>query len=434
MSGTPESVAVIGLGYVGLPLCRALVNAGFQVVGVDIDRTKVEGLSRGESPVTDISDFELQGMMNAGFEATSDFSAVSEADVILFALPTPVGPDRQPDLAPLLAGVDHVVQNLRRPSLLILESTVAPGMTENTVLPRIEDQGKVLGKDFFLAFSPERVDPGGNNGSLTEIPKVVAGVDDASATKAVTFYESVGFEVVKAQSVAAAEAAKLLENTYRAVNMALVNELAPGLHALGLDIGEVIRLASTKPFGFQPFYPGAGVGGHCIPIDPWYLESAIASVRGQSRITRMAMLVNEDMPRMVTKRIHQLLGGARGGNSTKKDVLLLGMTYKPNVSDFRESPGPKVALALNDSGVDLGYHDPFLIGPLPILNGLPHEDDLDSALAHYRLIVVLQRHNEYAHLAGSGVEGVVWVSSGPEADVPTIWSPDVSLPSPARTP
>jgi UDP-N-acetyl-D-glucosamine dehydrogenase len=428
LSGHSRSnVAVIGLGYVGLPLCQFFVSAGLSVSGIDIDQAKVAKLRSGESPISDLSDADVRSLLRNGLEVFSDYSPVAKADVILIALPTPIGDDREPDLTAVYAGIDGVAKNLAEASLIVVESTVAPGTTTRLLLPRIESTGKELGKDFFLAFSPERVDPGGQNGHLQDIPKIVAGADPNSHARAVEFYESAGFPVVEAQSVAEAEAAKLLENTYRAVNMALVNELAPSLSSMGIDVSEVVRLAGTKPFGFQPFFPGAGVGGHCIPIDPWYLEFAIKEAGGQSRITQMALLVNDNMPREVAKRIAELLESVPDSRTGQRDVLLLGMTYKPNVGDFRESPGRKVALALHDLGIEVSYHDPFLEAPMPELNGLPMSNDYVKDMSAHRATVVLQDHHHYEPLHLSGRPGLWWAMANQPSSHPSLWASDISL-------
>ena len=419
---TGKSLVIVGLGYVGLPLCRVFSFEGFKVSGVDSDRVKLEMLRSGRSPVSDLTDSELGALFNEEFEVYSDYSPVADADVILLALPTPIGQNREPDLSAVFGALSSIAKHLSKKSLILIESTVGPGTTADTLLPHLEDAGKELGTDFLLAFSPERVDPGGNKGPVQHIPKIVAGVDPESHAAAVEFYQSAGFTVVEARSVAEAEAAKLLENTYRAVNMALVNELAPALSAMGLDIAEVVRLAATKPFGFQPFYPGAGVGGHCIPIDPWYLESAIQQVGGQSRITRMALLVNEDMPRTVAKRIAHLLEHEPERPGIERDVLLLGMTYKPNVDDFRESPGPKVALALHELGLSVGYHDPFLEKSLPELNGLPTSGDFLADMSAYRAVVVLQDHDQYESLRSHNRLGLWWAMASSAHGHTSLWA------------
>ena len=418
---TGKSLVIVGLGYVGLPLCRVFSSEGFKVSGVDSDHAKLEMLLSGKSPVSVLTDSELGTLFHEEFKVYSDFSPVSNADVILLALPTPIGENREPDLSALVGALSSIAKHLSKKSLIVIESTVGPGTTVDTLLPHLEHAGKELGTDFLLAFSPERVDPGGNTGPVQHIPKIVAGVDPESHAAAVEFYQSAGFTVVESHSVAEAEAAKLLENTYRAVNMALVNELAPALSAMGLDIAEVVRLAATKPFGFQPFFPGAGVGGHCIPIDPWYLESAIQKVGGQSRITRMALLVNEDMPRAVAKRIAHLLEYQPKQPGIVRDVLLLGMTYKPNVDDFRESPGPKVALALHDLGLSVGYHDPFLEKSLPELNGLPTSSDFLADVSAYRAVVVLQDHEQYEPLRSHDRPALWWASADSSNGQPSLW-------------
>ena len=423
-----SDVAIVGLGYVGLNLARVFSNHGHTVLGIDIDSTKISTLNSGRSPISELTHDDVSGMLSNWFQVSSRYDSVAEASAVIVTLPTPVTRDHTPNLAPLLGGVDSLAPHLRDRTLVVVESTVAPGTVTNDVLPVIEKHGKKLGQDFLLAFSPERVDPGGKNGKPEEVPKIVSGVDDESLRAVTDLYASIGLNLVQARSVIDAESAKLLENTYRAVNIALVNELAPGLMKTGADISEVVRLASTKPFGFQAFYPGPGVGGHCIPIDPWYLEKAILEVGGSANLTKLSMFINKDMPRHVAKRISDIINSRVAVKSIDKPVLLLGMSYKADVDDFRESPGPELAQHLADQQLRVGYHDPYLSEPLRELRDLTWEQDLHDAPSRYGVCVVLQEHGEYTPVLEEWKRTDLLVINvgGPQRNgVPSIWDPRI---------
>jgi len=354
------TAGVVGLGYVGLPLAMAYVAAGYKVLGYDVDAAKVAKLAAGRSYVGDVGDAELAAARGAGrFDATTDVRRLAEADVISICVPTPLTAAKEPDMSYLLDTALALAPHLRRGRLVIVESTVYAGATREDVLPLLE-KGSALkaGADFWLAFSPERVDPGNKDYPLRKIPTVVGGVDAAAGELAALFYGPVVSEVVKVSSAEAAEMSKLLENTYRAVNIALVNELKIICHRMGLDVFEVIAAAATKPYGFQRFLPGPGVGGHCIPLDPYYLAWRARKFGRESRFVELAGEVNDAMPGYVVDRLAEALA-ARGSRLEGARVLVLGVAYKPDVDDLRESPALEILDLLRERGAVVAYHDPY---------------------------------------------------------------------------
>jgi UDP-N-acetyl-D-glucosamine dehydrogenase len=352
-------VGIVGLGYVGLPLVRTFAQAGFRCLGFDVDPAKIEKLRQGQSYIGHIADEWIAGSVASGkFEPTSDLSRLAEADAILICVPTPLAENREPDLSYVEATARQVAAVLRPGQLIVLESTTYPGTTRNVVLPILE-RGQGTARDFFLAYSPEREDPGNPNFSTSRIPKVVGGLDDASRELAVALYSHAVVKVVPVSSLEIAEACKILENVYRAVNIALVNELKLLFERLGIDIWEVIAAAKTKPFGFQAFYPGPGLGGHCIPIDPFYL-SWLARQHGQpTRFIELAGEINAAMPEHVALRLATALN-ERGKPLRGSRVLVLGVAYKKDVDDPRESPAFRILELLGDQGAVISYHDPFI--------------------------------------------------------------------------
>lgn len=352
-------LAVVGLGYVGLPLVVEAAKAGLRVVGFDTDPDKVSALAAGRSYVGDIGDAEVGSALAAGFVPSTEPDLVAGAEVVVICVPTPLT-DHLPDLSAVLAAGRSVGKVLRPGRLVVLESTTYPGTTEEELLPILEESsGLRAGVDFHLAYSPERIDPGNASWTLRNTPKIVGGIDDASTERAAAFYRKVCDRVVIAPGTREAELAKLVENTYRHVNIALVNELAIFSHELGIDIWEVIGLAATKPFGFQAFYPGPGVGGHCIPIDPNYLSYRVRRLGRQFRFVELAEEINEQMPAYVVQRAAVILN--RDGKPVKGSrVLLLGVAYKADVSDVRESPATSVAARLLEMGAELSYWDPHV--------------------------------------------------------------------------
>ncbi len=388
-------LAVIGLGYVGLPLAQEACRSGLSVVGIDRSPRVVSGLSSGRSHVDDLSDDDVHEMMRRGFRATDEASAIAEASTVVICVPTPLSPEGGPDLSAVLAATDSVAQHVRAGTLVVLESTTHPGTTEELLRPRLEAGGLRVGHDLFLAFSPERIDPGNDRYTFRTTPKVVGGCTPACADRAQAFYGRLVDEVVRARGTREAEMAKLLENTYRHVNIALVNEMARFCHELGIDLWDVIRCASTKPFGFQAFRPGPGVGGHCIPIDPNYLSARVRSELGYAfRFVELAQEINNGMPEYVARRVQDLLNDA-GRAVRGSDVLMLGVTYKRDISDQRESPAVPLARKLLAAGAELSYHDPYV--PLWRVGDreLSSVTDLDAALARADVTVLIQDHSSY---------------------------------------
>ena len=413
-NNTTVDVAIIGMGYVGLSLARVLVDSGLRVTGIDVNLEKVRAINEARSPVVDVSSTEIERMFAKGFFVGSDFRSIRDADTVILALPTPIGEDDHPDLSALRSAVSSAAPFRKDGQLWILESTVLPGVTEGIIAPELLSTSSDARTKPLLAYSPERVDPGSISRDLTLIPKIVAGRDTESLERAVVFYTRAGFDVVPAASIREAEAAKLLENTYRAVNMALVNELVQQFTAAGIDFLEVVRLAETKPFGFEAFWPGPGVGGHCIPVDPWYLQSFLRLRAEESAVTAVALEVNRRMPEKTAQRIGKIISSIAGGvNGTQQSVTLLGMTYKRNVNDFRESPGPKVAEALIALGISVFYHDPYLTEALPGLGAAVWLEDLTLVKNTAGTVVVLQEHREYSHLEQFQSGEDRWFSAAP---------------------
>lgn len=390
-----KDLVVIGQGYVGLPLSRAASNAGFNVTGLDVSQKIVDDLNAGVSHVEDIPDTELKGMLEKGYQATTDNSVIQEADVVVICVPTPLGDAGRPDLQAVEAATASIADNLRRKSLVILESTTYPGTTEELLQPVLEADGRKLDEDFYLAFSPERIDPGNKTYTLENTPKVVGGVTNESGDLAVSFYSQFIEEVVKVKGAKEAETAKLLENTYRHINIGLVNEMAKFSHELGIDIWEVIKAAKTKPFGFQAFYPGPGVGGHCIPIDPSYLNYSVRKALGHPfRFVDLAEDINNSMPNYVVQRVQDLLNQHQKSLNGSK-VLLLGVSYKANISDQRHSPAIPVGAGLAEKGAIVSYHDANV--PTWSINGTEHESvaDLEQSVEEADIVILLQAHREY---------------------------------------
>jgi len=386
---------VIGLGYVGLPLVREATKAGLSVVGYDVGEGVVNGLNGGHSHVDDISDDDVARMLAAGFRATTSEAGAGEPDTIVICVPTPLSEADGPDLTAVRAASETAGRLLRRGTLVVLESTTYPGTTDELVRPILEKaSGLSAGVDFNLAFSPERIDPGNPVYGLRNTPKVVGGLTPDCTAVAARFYRQVCDQVIEATSPREAEMAKLLENTYRHVNIALVNEMAVFCHELGIDLWDAIRCASTKPFGFQPFYPGPGVGGHCIPIDPNYLSYKVRTLGYPFRFVELAQEINSRMPGYVVDRAAELLNRhAKPLNGA--NVLLLGVTYKRDIADQRESPARPIARRLLARGAVLAYHDPHV--PDWAIDGQPvrRATDLDTEIVTADVVILLQDHSEY---------------------------------------
>ncbi len=353
-------VGVIGLGYVGLPLAVALAKAGFRVLGLDSDADKIEALRQGESYVGDVPTSELVPLIESGsFRATSSHADLTDFDSVSICVPTPLRKTGDPDLSFILSATRALLPTLHAPMLVILESTTYPGTTREMLLPELESTGLKVGEDLFLAFSPERVDPGRTDWTTQNTPKVIGGVTAACTQVAAALYGQALEEVVSVSSAEVAEMTKLLENTFRAVNIGLVNEMALMCERLGINVWEVIEAAATKPFGFMKFTPGPGLGGHCIPIDPLYLSWKLKSVKYNARFIELASEINTGMPRYVVQRIQDAMN-ERGQALHGSRFLILGVAFKPNVSDTREAPAIDVIGLLRDKGAEVSYYDPHV--------------------------------------------------------------------------
>jgi UDP-N-acetyl-D-glucosamine dehydrogenase len=388
------NVVIIGLGYVGLPLAQEAVRVGLDVTGFDINRATVDALNAGRSHVDDLSDDDVAAMVAAGFRAVSHVADVAPLpDVIVICVPTPLSESDGPDLTAVKSATETAARLLKPGALVVLESTTYPGTTDEIVRPMLEKaSGLTAGIGFHLAFSPERIDPGNEKYGMRNTPKVVGGLTPACTDAAAAFYGQVCDTVVRAKSAREAEMAKLLENTYRHVNIALVNEMSIFSHELGIDLWDAIRCAATKPFGFQAFYPGPGVGGHCIPIDPNYLSYKVrAELKHPFRFVELAQEINSRMPGYVVDRAAELLNtDAKAMNGAK--VLLLGVTYKNDIADQRESPARPIARKLLQRGAVLSYHDPYVDGwqvdGKDIRRAASPAEEAD-------LTILLQAHSDY---------------------------------------
>lgn len=392
----PVDLVVLGLGYVGLPLAQEAVRSGLSVVGFDVAERIVANLNSGISHVDDLADEAIQEMLSSGFYATSDESVIREATTAVICVPTPLSDDGGPDLGAVTSATRAVGRNLREGMLVVLESTTYPGTTEDVVAPILEQlSGLTSGKDFEVAFSPERIDPGNAVYGIKNTPKVVGGLTPLATQHSADFYRRFIDTVVPARSAREAETAKLLENTYRHINIALVNEMAQFCHELGIDLWDVIRLAKTKPFGFQAFYPGPGVGGHCIPIDPNYLSYNVRSKLGYPfRFVELAQEINATMPAYVARRAQDILNedskALRGST-----ILILGVTYKPDIADQRESPATPLAEALIAQGATVLFHDPNVTRWHVAGSVLDRVHNLDESVSNADLVILVQNHSTY---------------------------------------
>lgn len=388
-------VGVIGLGYVGLPLVLCFTAAGFKVIGFDIDATKVTALQAGRSYIRTIAADQVQAARARGFEATSDYDRLREVDAVLICVPTPVGPHREPDLSYIRQTAEELKSRLRPEQLVVLESTTYPGTTREALLPVLEQSGLRGGEDFLVAFSPEREDPGNPDFSTRQIPKLVSGLTPQCREAAARLYGKAFAKVVPVGSLEVAELAKLLENIYRAVNIALANEMKVLCDRLGIDVWEVIDAAATKPFGFTPFYPGPGIGGHCIPVDPYYLTWRAKEFGLDTQFIELAGQVNRSMPAYVVFRLSAELN-KQGKCLHGAKLLCLGVAYKKNVDDMRESPALEVMELLRESGAEVSYHDPHIPR---LIHTRRHQFDLASVpltpetLSATDAVVILTDHD-----------------------------------------
>jgi UDP-N-acetyl-D-glucosamine dehydrogenase len=370
-------IGIIGLGYVGLPLIRAFINAGFSAIGYDVDQSKVDALNAKKSYIQHIPAQWIEEWMDSGkFEATSDMGRLGEADTLLICVPTPLNESRDPDLYYVEASCEVIAKTLRPGQLVVLESTTYPGTTREVMLPILETSGLKAGDDFFLAYSPEREDPGNADFTADGIPKLVGGFDDDSTEVAVAMYEPAIVKIVPVSSCEVAEAAKITENTYRSVNIAMVNELKVIFDRLGIDVWEVIDAAKTKPFGFQAFYPGPGLGGHCIPIDPFYLSWVARRAGLNTKFIELAGEINTSMPNYVVRRIMDALN-EQGKALKGSKICVLGAAYKKDVDDPRESPSFDLMSRLMKKGAVISYSDPH-IPTLPTLRRWANVPALES--------------------------------------------------------
>lgn len=388
-------VGVVGLGYVGLPLAVEFAKAGFHVTGFDVDQKKVDLLNDGKSYIPDVSQDTLGELVKDGLlDATTDFSRIKEMDGIIICVPTPLSKTKDPDMRYIQSATHSIAGNLREGHVISLESTTYPGTTDEFVKPILESSGLKVGRDFFLAFSPERIDPGNKKYQVKNTPKVVGGVEPNSTEIVSYLYSKVIDKVVPVSSAKAAEMTKLLENTFRSVNIALVNEFAIMCQILGIDVWEVIEAASTKPFGFMPFYPGPGIGGHCIPIDPHYLSWKLKTLNYNARFIELASEINTNMPRYVVQRVADALNEFE--KSVKgSQILVLGVAYKKDIDDTRESPALDVIELLENKGADVKYNDPYV--PELFLNGKTRNsvELTEKLLQDVDCVVITTDHSDY---------------------------------------
>lgn len=390
-----SNLVVIGQGYVGLPMALRAVEVGHSVVGLDLNETLVSELNMGRSHIDDVSAIELRKGLDAGYRATTDAAAIADADVVVVCVPTPLSDDGGPDLGAVIATGHAIGEYVNPGTLCILESTTYPGTTEEVFAPLVTRSGLQVGNNVYIAFSPERIDPGNRSFNVRNTPKVVGGITEECAKHAYEFYASFIDDVVKAKGAKEAEMAKLLENTFRHVNIALVNEMVRFCRELDIDLWDAIDAAATKPFGFMPFRPGPGVGGHCIPIDPSYLSHRVKAKLGYAfRMVELAEEINHAAPAYVCERVRGMLNdGKKSVNGAH--ILLLGVTYKPDISDVRESPAVPIARTLLDLGAVVSYCDPHVEGWNPSensLKGVVEVTDPVAAASSSDIVVLLQDH------------------------------------------
>lgn len=387
---------VVGLGYVGLPLSMELAQAGFKVTGFDISPKKVSLLNAGKSDIDDVPHSAVKKAVKDGkFKATSDMKQISKMDTISICVPTPLSKTKDPDVSFILSALNSIKKYIKKGTLVVLESTTYPGTTEDLILPLLLEKGLKVGVDFFLAFSPERVDPGNETYTTKNTPRVVGGITPQCTKVAKIFYEQSISKIYAVSSTQAAEMVKLLENTFRSVNIGLVNEVALMCDRLHLNVWEIIDAAASKPFGFMPFYPGPGLGGHCIPIDPHYLSWKLKSLNYYARFIELAGDINSHMPEYVTERITEMLNKRFAKALNKSSVLALGISYKKDIKDMRESPALDVIKLLENKGARVYYNDPFI--PSFDWNGTKHKSTklTSSLIKKMDLVVILTDHTQY---------------------------------------
>ena len=393
--GKSALVGVIGIGYVGLPLAVTFAEAGFKVLGFDIRQSNVDAVNQGRSYIGDVSDDRLSAVVTKGvLSATLDQSRLKEVDAVCICVPTPLTRTKEPDISFITQEVEEVALGLHSGELVILESTTYPGTTREVVLPILEKSGLKGGRDFFLAYSPERVDPGSSKYNTRNTPKLVGGIDAPSTELAELLYRQTVETIIPVSSAEVAEMTKIFENVFRNVNIALVNELAQLCERMGMSVWEVIAAAATKPFGFMSFYPGPGVGGHCIPKDPYYLAYKAREYDFHTRFIELAAEINEQMPYHVVHRVMEALS-ARGKSLCGAQVLVLGVAYKPDVSDIRESPSLKIIQLLQDRGAQVSYNDPFVPKLVPPRGNLTSVELTEDNLSSADCVVLATVHSSY---------------------------------------
>ena len=389
------TAAVIGLGYVGLPLAMEIAAAGFKVIGIDLDANKITALKRGQSYILDVAQEQVaEAVDTSKFTPTTDFSALAQADTVSICVPTPLSKSRDPDISFILSATEEIRKYLHRDQLIVLESTTYPGTTDELIVPELEGSGLKVGNDFYVAFSPERIDPGNPKFNTHNTPKIVGGITSECTEVARLFYSQFIERVIPVTSTKCAEMVKLLENTFRSVNIGMVNELALMCDLLGVDVYEVIDAAATKPFGFSPFYPGPGLGGHCIPIDPHYLAWKLKALNFQARFIGLAAEINGMMPSVVASLVADGLNRAAKSIRNSK-IMILGVAYKRDVSDCRESPALDVMRLLKNKGALLSYNDP-LVPTLRLGSAvLKSVEATPAEIARHDCVIILTDHSVY---------------------------------------
>ncbi len=387
-----RKVCVIGLGYVGLPLAVEFAKGGLDVVGIDLSAEKVTQINKGKSYVLDVADDVLAREVDRGaLRASTDSSLIEDADAVCVCVPTPLRKTQDPDISYIVAATDEIAKHMHRGLLVVLQSTTYPGTTEELMLPKLSESGLEVGRDFYLAFSPERVDPGNPHYNTRNTPKVVGGVTPACTERAVELYRHAVDTVVPVSNARVAEMVKLLENTFRAINIGLVNELAIMCDHIGVNVWEVINAAKTKPFGFMTFYPGPGLGGHCIPIDPLYLSWKLKSLNYTARFIELASAINGSMPEYVVSKIGDALNDARKSVKGSK-ILVVGVAYKSNVNDTRESPAMDIIGLLRRKGADVSYADPY-VPTLEVGGEMMEVYDLDQGVSDFDCVAIITAHS-----------------------------------------
>ena len=410
MSNFKYDVAVIGLGYVGLPLAIQATSSNLKVYGYDIDENKISNYNLGKSTIEDISDKELKASLEKGLFLSSDPKYLSESETIVISVPTPLT-DYQPDLSYVKAAAETIAKNITKNQIIILESTTYPGTTVEVLIPVIEEISNLkAGVDFFVGYSPERIDPGNDTWNFKNTPKVISGINDESLLKIENFYEQIIDSVVRVSGTKEAEMVKLLENTYRHVNIALINELAILCNMLEIDIWEVVNAAKTKPFGFESFRPGPGVGGHCIPVDPNYLSFKTRQIGKPVRFVELAQEINNSMPSYVVSRLLEKMNLLEKPFKNSK-ILILGVAYKKDIGDVRESPAIGIIENLFERGVNVKYYDPFVDSLLVNTKYVEKEDSFDN-INNYDLVLVHTAHTDFENFDFSKVSVPIFDATG----------------------